>query len=103
MKDITCKKPNLFSVLKFKPDIIHFNTGGGNNFFDIKDIKTLSNYSKIIFSLHDLWILTKPPPLVLYKNKHQAANYKFHQINQSKINFIAHSKWVHKIFKSQEN
>ena len=90
--------PNLFSVLKFKPDIIHFNTGGGNNFFDLKDIKTLSNYSKIIFSLHDLWVLTKPPPMVLYKNKHQAANYKFHQINQGKINFIAHSKWVHKKF-----
>ena len=96
------KEPNLFSVLKFKPDIIHFNTGGGNNFFDIKDIKTLSNYSKIIFSLHDLWVLTKPPPLVLYKNKHKAANYKFHQINQSKINFIAHSKWVHKKFSNHK-
>ena len=96
------EEPNLFSVLKFKPDIVHFSTGGGNNFFDIKDIKTLSNYSKIIFSLHDLWILTKPPPLVMYKNKHQLANYKFHQINQSKINFIAHSKWVHKKFSNHK-
>ena len=92
------QKPNFFHVLKFKPDIIHFNTGGGNNFFDIKEIKALSHYAKIIFSLHDLWVLTKPPPLVSYKDKHQAANYKFHQINQGKINFIAHSKWVYKQF-----
>jgi len=95
------QKPNFFSVLKFKPDIIHFNTGGGNNFFDIKEIKALSHYTKVIFSLHDLWILTKPPPLVLYKDKHQATRYKFNQINQSKINFIAHSKWVYKQFLDQ--
>ena len=30
------QKPHLFSVLKFKPDIIHFNTGGGNNFLILK-------------------------------------------------------------------
>ena len=95
------QKPNFFSVLKFKPDIIHFNTGGGNNFFDIKEIKALSHYTKVIFSLHDLWILTKPPPLVLYKDKHQATRYKLNQINQSKINFIAHSKWVYKQFLDQ--
>ena len=94
------KSPNFFSILKFKPDIIHFSTGGGKNIFDIREIKVLSNHSKIIFSLHDLWILTQPPPLVLYKNQKQAANYKFRQINQSKINFIAHSKWVYNIFKN---
>ena len=31
--------PNFFSVLKFKPDIIHFNTGGGNNIFDLRAYK----------------------------------------------------------------
>ena len=86
--------------MKFKPDIIHFSTGGGKNIFDIREIKVLSNHSKIIFSLHDLWMLTQPPPLVSYKNQQQAANYKFRQINQSKINFIAHSKWVYNIFKN---
>ena len=92
------KPSNFFPVLKFKPDIIHFNTGGGSNIFDIRDIKILSNYSKVVFSLHDLWILSKPPPLVSYKNIQHAINYKFHQINQSKINFIAHSKWVYNNF-----
>jgi len=92
------KPSNFFPVLKFKPDIIHFNTGGGSNIFDIRDIKILSHYSKVVFSLHDLWILSKPPPLVSYKNIQHAINYKFHQINQSKINFIAHSKWVYHNF-----
>ncbi len=92
------KKSNFFSVLKFKPDIIHFNTGGGDNVFDLRDIKILSYYSKIVFSLHDLWILSKAPPLVLYKNRQQAINYKFHQVHQSKINFMAHSKWVYDSF-----
>jgi len=92
------KPSNFFPVLKFKPDIIHFNTGGGSNIFDIRDIKILSHYSKVVFSLHDLWILSKPPPLVSYKNIQHAINYKFHQINQSKINFIAHSKWVYNNF-----
>jgi len=92
------RKPNFFSVLKFNPDIIHFNTGGGNNVFDLRDIKILSQYYKVVFSIHDLWILSKPPPLVLYKNMQNAINYKFHQINQSKINFIAHSKWVYNNF-----
>ena len=92
------KPSNFFPVLKFKPDIIHFNTGGGSNIFDIRDIKILSHYSKVVFSLHDLWILSKPPPLVSYKNSQHAINYKFHQINQSKINFIAHSKWVYNNF-----
>ena len=92
------KPSNFFPVLKFKPDIIHFNTGGGSNIFDIRDIKILSHYSKVVFSLHDLWILSKPPPLVSYKNIRHAINYKFHQINQSKINFIAHSKWVYNNF-----
>ncbi len=90
--------PNFSSVLKFKPDIIHFNTGGGNNIFDIRDIKILSHYYTVVFSLHDLWILSKPPPLVLYKNIRSASAYKFHQINQSKINFISHSKWVYNSF-----
>ena len=63
--------PNFFSILKFKPDIIHFNTGGGNNIFDLRDIKILSHYYKVVFSLHDLWMLSKPPPLVLYKNINQ--------------------------------
>ena len=36
--------------------------------------------------------------LVLYKNINQASRYKFHQINQSKINFISHSKWVYNNF-----
>ena len=92
------KPLNFFPVLKFKPDIIHFNTGGGSNIFDIREIKILSRYSKVVFSLHDLWILSKPPPLVSYKNIQHAINYKFHQINQSKINFIAHSKWVYNNF-----
>ena len=92
------RNPNFFSVLKFKPDIIHFNTGGGNNIFDLRDIKILSHYYKVVFSLHDLWMLSKPPPLVLYKNTKQASVYKFHQINQSKINFISHSKWVYNNF-----
>ena len=43
-------------------------------------------------------MLSKPPPLVLYKNIKQASQYKFHQINQSKINFISHSKWVYNNF-----
>ena len=90
--------PNFFSVLKFKPDVIHFNTGGGNNIFDLRDIKILSHYYKVVFSLHDLWILSKPPPNVLYKNIKHASAYKFHQINQSKINFISHSKWVYNNF-----
>ena len=38
------------------------------------------------------------PPLVLYKNIKHASRYKFHQINQSKINFISHSKWVYNNF-----
>ena len=38
------------------------------------------------------------PPLVLYKNIKHASSYKFHQINQSKINFISHSKWVYNNF-----
>tara|TARA_S200000501_G_scaffold13820_1_gene12259 strand:- start:913 stop:2208 length:1296 start_codon:yes stop_codon:yes gene_type:complete len=92
------KQPNFFSVLKFKPDIIHFNTGGGNNIFDIRDIKLLSHHFKVVFSLHDLWMISKPPPLVSYKNTQNAINYKFHQINQSKINFISHSKWVYNHF-----
>ncbi len=92
------RKPNFISVLKFKPDIIHFNTGGGNNIFDLRDIKILSHYYKVVFSLHDLWILSKPPPLVSYKNVRNTINYKFHQIHQSKINFIAHSKWVYNNF-----
>ena len=92
------RNPNFFSVLKFIPDIIHFNTGGGNNIFDLRDIKILSHYYKVVFSLHDLWMLSKPPPLVLYKNIKQASGYKFHQINQSKINFISHSKWVYNNF-----
>jgi len=90
--------PNFFSILKFKPDIIHFNTGGGNNVFDLRDIKILSHYYKVVFSLHDLWMLSKPPPLVLYKNIKHASVYKFHQINQSKINFVSHSKWVYNNF-----
>ena len=56
--------PNFFSILKFKPDIIHFNTGGGNNIFDLRDIKILSHYYKVVFSLHDLWMLSTP--LLLY-------------------------------------
>ena len=90
--------PNFFSVLKFKPDIIHFNTGGGNNVFDLRDIKILSHYYKVVFSLHDLWMVGKPPPLVLYKNIKHASVYKFHQIKQSNINFISHSKWVYNSF-----
>ena len=66
--------PNFFSILKFKPDIIHFNTGGGNNIFDLRDIKILSHYYKVVFSLHDLWMLSKPPPLVLYKNINHASS-----------------------------
>ena len=92
------RKPNFISVVKFKPDIIHFNTGGGNNIFDLRDIKILSHYYKVVFSLHDLWILSKPPPLISYKNVRNTINYKFHQIYQSKINFIAHSKWVYNNF-----
>ena len=48
------------------------NLIGGNNIFDLRDIKILSHYYKVVFSLHDLWMLSKPPPLVLYKNKKQA-------------------------------
>ena len=89
------KQNNFYSILKFRPDIIHFNTGGGDNFFDLREIKILSKFYKVVFSIHDLWILTEQPPKILYNNTRKAIIYKYHQINQSKINFISHSKWVH--------
>ena len=46
--------------------------------------------------------INKTSAIGTYKNKHQAAKYKFHQINQSKINFMAHSKWVYKRFSSHK-
>ena len=79
------RHPNFFSVLKFKPDIIHFNTGGGNNIFDLRDIKILSHYYKVVFSLHDLWVLSTPPPLVLYKNINQASSINFTKLIKAKL------------------
>ena len=96
------KQSSFFPILKFRPDIIHFNTGGGNNILDIRDIKILSKYYKIVFSLHDLWILSQSPPKVSYHNKKNAINYKYHQISQSKINFMAHSDWVYNNFSNTE-
>ncbi len=92
------KQNNFYSISKFKPDIIHFHTGGGDNFYDLREIKTLSKFYKTVFSIHDLWILTRQPPMVLYDNIKEAIIYKYHQINQSKINFIAHSNWVYNNF-----
>ena len=94
------KQSNFYSILKFRPDIIHFNTGGGDNFFNLREIKTLSKFYKVVFSIHDLWIVTKDPPKISHNDSKKAATYKYHQINQSKINFISHSKWVHNIIKN---
>ena len=89
-------KRNFYDIQKFKPDIIHFNTGGGDNFFDLRSIKTLSKTYNVIFSLHDLWVLTEQPPNIFHKKISRASTYKRHQIDQGKINFISHSKWVNK-------
>ncbi|MHA9741290.1 glycosyltransferase [Robinsoniella peoriensis] len=55
--DLYSRRKILNYIKKEKIDILHFNNIHGN-YIGIKDIKYLSKYCKIVWTLHDMWAMT---------------------------------------------